>query len=176
MKKATKQILAGNLKVLMDRTGCDQVALAKKISGIPGVRNVAQTSISNMLNTETAVWPNLATVEAVAAAFGLQAWQLIHPTLGDVGAAQDIIARIATAPLKEQRLVYQILELAPPSQRSINGGVPMAYRRRKDGDTWHFCSNCSNWPRSNYDEKPNKPAGGELCNECRAKERAGECS
>jgi hypothetical protein len=51
----------------------------------------------------------------------------------------------------------------------------MAYRKRKGKDTWHWCSNCNNWPTSDYEEKPSKPAGGELCNECLAKDKAGTC-
>ena len=51
------------------------------------------------------------------------------------------------------------------------------WRRRRGGyDTWHFCSNCSNWPTSNYDEVTSKPSSGEYCNECQAKDRAGNCS
>lgn len=50
------------------------------------------------------------------------------------------------------------------------------YRRRGDNDTWHFCSNCSNWPTSGYDERTSEPTTGELCNECRAKRTAGTCS
>lgn len=49
------------------------------------------------------------------------------------------------------------------------------YRKHKGKDTWHFCSNCSNWPTSNYDERPAKPTSGELCNECKAKQAAGNC-
>ena len=53
--------------------------------------------------------------------------------------------------------------------------LKMAYRKRKDKDTWHFCSNCSNWPTSNYDEKQTKPANGELCDECKSKQKNGDC-
>jgi hypothetical protein len=52
----------------------------------------------------------------------------------------------------------------------------MAYRRRQGSDAWHWCRNCSNWPTSGYEEKPSKPAAGELCNECKAKEKAGTCT
>lgn len=53
----------------------------------------------------------------------------------------------------------------------------MAYRKRKGGnDTWHFCSNCSNWPTHDYDTRPDKPTTGEFCNECLAKQKAGNCS
>ena len=49
------------------------------------------------------------------------------------------------------------------------------YRRARGSDTWHFCSNCSKWPTSNYDSSPTKPTSGELCNECRGKQAAGNC-
>jgi hypothetical protein len=50
-----------------------------------------------------------------------------------------------------------------------------SFRKRKGTDTWHFCSNCSNWPTSNYDEQANRPSSGEYCNECRAKRTNGNC-
>ncbi len=50
------------------------------------------------------------------------------------------------------------------------------YRRRRGTDTWHFCTNCSNWPTSDYESATTKPTSGEFCNECLAKERAGNCS
>lgn len=49
------------------------------------------------------------------------------------------------------------------------------YRKRKGNDTWHFCSNCSTWPTTNYDKKPSKPTTGEFCNECLAKKQANNC-
>lgn len=50
------------------------------------------------------------------------------------------------------------------------------WRRRKSGsDTWHFCTNCTLWPTSDYDTSSSKPTSGEFCNQCRAKETAGDC-
>lgn len=49
------------------------------------------------------------------------------------------------------------------------------YRRRRGSDTWHFCTNCTEWPTTNYDEHAGKPSSGELCNQCLGKERAGNC-
>lgn len=49
------------------------------------------------------------------------------------------------------------------------------YRKRQDSDTWHFCSNCQNWPTSNYDERQNKPTTGELCDQCQAKKKRDDC-
>ena len=51
------------------------------------------------------------------------------------------------------------------------------YRKHKNSDTWHFCTNCSEWPVVNYDSHTGtKPTYGELCNQCLGKERAGDCS
>ncbi len=49
------------------------------------------------------------------------------------------------------------------------------YRKKRDGDTWHFCSNCSEWPTSNYDEQEPPPLSGPLCNECKVKRREKNC-
>jgi hypothetical protein len=49
------------------------------------------------------------------------------------------------------------------------------WRRRKNHDTWHFCTNCSNWPKEDYDVSFHKPTYGELCDECKAKDKAGNC-
>lgn len=51
----------------------------------------------------------------------------------------------------------------------------MAYRRKKNSDTWHYCSNCSNWPTSDYVEQQSKPTTGEFCNECRGKQNTNNC-
>jgi len=52
------------------------------------------------------------------------------------------------------------------------------YRRKNNSDTWHWCTNCSNWPTSDYIEKefPGRPTSGELDNECLAKENSGNCN
>ena len=50
------------------------------------------------------------------------------------------------------------------------------YKKRRDSDTWHWCTNCSNYPRgSDVDTRPTKPTSGELCNECLSKDERGDC-
>lgn len=49
------------------------------------------------------------------------------------------------------------------------------YRRKKNWDLWHWCRNCSYWPTADYVEQQEKPSSGQLCDECRAKEKAGTC-
>ena len=51
----------------------------------------------------------------------------------------------------------------------------MTYRRGKGKDLWHWCKNCSGWPLSKYEEQETKPPEEELCDECKGKERAGNC-
>lgn len=51
----------------------------------------------------------------------------------------------------------------------------MEYRRKKGSDTWHFCTNCSNWPTKDYDSRKTKPTTGELDNECLSKQKNRTC-
>lgn len=50
------------------------------------------------------------------------------------------------------------------------------YRRKKGSDTWHFCSNCTNWPTYDYDRSESKPTSGELCDQCKAKRANNNCA
>ena len=50
----------------------------------------------------------------------------------------------------------------------------MEYRRKKGSDTWHWCRNCSKWPKSDYITNT-KPTPGERCNECLSKEKNNNC-
>ena len=60
----------------------------------------------------------------------------------------------------------------------------LTYRRRIKSDTWHFCRSCSNWPGSVrlakrkvelFKEQSAHPLTGELCDQCLAKHKKGEC-
>ena len=51
----------------------------------------------------------------------------------------------------------------------------MEYRREKGSDTWHWCKNCSHYPKDNYEVRYEKPTSGELCDECMAKDKKGGC-
>lgn len=50
------------------------------------------------------------------------------------------------------------------------------YRRKRGKDAWHFCTNCDNWPTSDYETSGTKPTSGEFCNQCLSKEKNGNCS
>jgi len=53
------------------------------------------------------------------------------------------------------------------------------YRKRKGSDTWHWCTNCSKWPKwpDIYETwcGGRRPKNGELCNECKSKEKRNDC-
>jgi hypothetical protein len=53
--------------------------------------------------------------------------------------------------------------------------MAVTFRRRRGTDMWHFCSNCSNWPRDDYDERATNPGSGLFCNECVRKRASGAC-
>jgi len=52
------------------------------------------------------------------------------------------------------------------------------YRRIKGKDTWHWCKSCQHWPTSNFDSNytTTRPTTGELCNECKGKEKNKNCT
>ena len=51
-----------------------------------------------------------------------------------------------------------------------------SYRRLRHADIWHFCSNCENWPNSDYEEKGgDDPPLDRLCSDCVEQQRDGKC-
>lgn len=73
MKQSTQQYLISNLRQLMDASELKTQSQLAKASG------VSQTNISNIMRGE--ILPTIGTVEALAAAFGLESWQLLTPNL-----------------------------------------------------------------------------------------------
>jgi len=53
----------------------------------------------------------------------------------------------------------------------------ITYRRRRGKDVWHWCTNCTDWPEEDFIvvEKEFRPTSYELCDQCFAKEKAGNC-
>jgi len=46
------------------------------------------------------------------------------------------------------------------------------YRREKGGNTWHFCTNCPNWPTTDYEKRRKRPRK-QLCEKCKRLEEGG---
>lgn len=68
-----RETLAKNVKFLMDQNDNETEASLAKRSG------VSQKTVNNIINNRTSV--QLDSVEAIAAAYGLNGWQLIIPGL-----------------------------------------------------------------------------------------------
>lgn len=51
----------------------------------------------------------------------------------------------------------------------------MKYRKKKGSDTYHWCTNCRNWPKDDFNEYDSKPSG-EQCNECKGKQDNRTCT
>ena len=51
------------------------------------------------------------------------------------------------------------------------------YRRKKDGEKWHWCANCPDWPedKDSFDEQYNRPDDGKLCKKCTENSNKGNC-
>lgn len=82
--------------------------------------------------------------------------------------ADALAKEISDSPLRQKLLTLK------KGRPKIKSSV-VVYRRREGHDTWHQCRNCSTWPTDNYEESSSKPTVGELCNECSAKQMAGNC-
>ena len=50
------------------------------------------------------------------------------------------------------------------------------YRRHIKGETWHFCSNCSQWPKTDYNFSATRPASENFCAECISRVASGTCA
>lgn len=101
MHTPVRKVLAENLKTLMRRTiSLDTQAKVARKAGI------AQTSVSNMLRPETGAMasPKLDSVEKVARAFGIAAWQLLLDSRAIGSGLSDLLMRPASQD-DERRLV-----------------------------------------------------------------------
>jgi hypothetical protein len=91
-----------------------------------------------------------------------------------------VLCDTADAQLLLQRAELFYPDALPYMQQSLPEGelgiVAMEYRREPASQTWHFCSNCSQWP-SGFDfiVSQSLPDGCQMCNECAAKNQQGEC-
>jgi len=55
----------------------------------------------------------------------------------------------------------------------LNGDMETVYRKYPETETWHFRSECSQWPSENFIALDAEPTG-EVCNECRANAYRGD--
>jgi hypothetical protein len=54
--------------------------------------------------------------------------------------------------------------------------MPTTYVQAKDTDTWHWCRNCTQFPKSeNIKKTTTVRPSFDLCNQCKDKERERNC-
>jgi len=82
-----------------------------------------------------------------------------------------------------QAALAPVLQTSGASFESRKGthsceGATIAYRRRNESNTWHWCENCSNWPTTprTYVERRDEPKSRELCEECSGLQNKGNCT
>jgi hypothetical protein len=54
----------------------------------------------------------------------------------------------------------------------------MPYRKLSTSLTWHWCHNCSGWPRHDFRQREDKPPtwnGQALCEECATRDHCSNC-
>lgn len=74
-----RAVVARNLKRLMTASDLKSQSALSRRSGVP------QTTISDYLSPEKhGKWPTLEGVHKIACAFGIEAWRMCHPTLGEL--------------------------------------------------------------------------------------------
>ena len=97
-----------------------------------------------------------------------------HPLPGAMGTYDEAFPPWVRRFYKEE--VHRIVSADSDGPRGAERRAKtMEWRRKKGSDTWHWCVNCSNWPTANYEVSHAKPTSGELDNECKAKDAAGDC-
>lgn len=50
--------------------------------------------------------------------------------------------------------------------KPTSGASQIEYRKTVTGDTWHFCSSCSQWPTADFLSSDDVPDNSAVCNEC----------
>ena len=63
---------------------------------------------------------------------------------------------------------------APYLEKALSSVISGEYRKPKTGDTWHLCSDCSQWPMDDYISTQDPPDSSTICNECIVKKQLGE--
>ncbi len=63
---------------------------------------------------------------------------------------------------------------APYLEKALSSVIGGEYRKTKTGDTWHICSDCSQWPMDDYVSTQDAPDNSTICNECIVKKQLGE--
>lgn len=64
------------------------------------------------------------------------------------------------------------------SNAAARPAVSIGFRSRAEDGIWHFCENCPGWPdapEAFNEHAGTLPAGSELCSDCLALRKSGNC-
>ena len=99
---------------------------------------------------------------------------IIERTLPDNYSIVEVFCRIDDVNLILERANQFYPLAAPYLEKALNSVISGEYRKTKIGDTWHICSDCSQWPIDDYVSTQDPPDNSTICNECIVKKQLGE--
>ena len=99
---------------------------------------------------------------------------IIERTLTDNYSIVEVFCRIDDVNLILERANRFYPLAAPYMEKALTSVIGGEYRKTKSGDTWHLCSDCSQWPMDNYVSTQDAPENSTICNECIVKKQLGE--
>lgn len=128
MKTEVREALANNVKKLMEGSGRNgstdlrtQAKLAARCARISG-KSFSQRTIGYLLRPDPSGknQPKLDTIVAIAEAFKVEPWRLLHPTMGSkIQDVPELIKRYELASDKDKSIVQQVLEMEPVSDETV---------------------------------------------------------
>jgi len=99
---------------------------------------------------------------------------IIEPTPTGDSSIVEMLCEINDVKLILERANRFYPLAAPYLEKALTSVIGGEYRKPKTGDTWHLCSDCSQWPMDNYVSTQDAPDNSTICNECIVKKQLGE--
>ena len=99
---------------------------------------------------------------------------IIERRLTDNYSIVEVFCRIDDVNLILERANRFYPLAAPYLEKALSSVISGEYRKTKTGDTWHICSDCSQWPMDDYVSTQDAPDNSTICNECIVKKQLGE--
>jgi len=99
---------------------------------------------------------------------------IIERRLTDNYSIVEVFCRIDDVNLILERANRFYPLAAPYLEKALSSVIGGEYRKTKTGDTWHICSDCSQWPMDDYVSTQDAPDNSTICNECIVKKQLGE--
>ena len=99
---------------------------------------------------------------------------IIERTRTDNYSIVEVFCRIDDVNLILERANRFYPLAAPYLEKALNSVISGEYRKTRTGDTWHVCSDCSQWPIDDYVSTQDPPDNSTICNECIVKKQLGE--